>query len=314
VRILFCSETFPLARPTIERRLPYDEFRVCRQPEIRDAARHADVIIPLMSRIDADTIHTGSFKLIQQFGAGVEGVDLEAAHARGVWVANTPSADTGNADSVAEHAVMLMLAVLRRLPEAERNLRARRLGAPLGLALAGRTVCICGLGAIGQALARRLRPFDVRLIAVVRALDVARASSLGLAAQYALDDRLRAFADTDVLALALPLTATTRGVIDAAALAALRPSASIVNVARGPLVDYRALFDALASGRLSGAGLDVFWDEPIDPADPLLDLPNVVATPHIAGVTDASYAGIAEAVVANIERARHGEPPLHRVV
>lgn len=314
MRILFCGNTFVLARSMIAARLPRDEAVVCAQEDVKRAAGdRVDVLIPLMSRIGRDVIAATQARLIQQFGAGVEGVDLDAARARGLFVANTPSAATGNADSVAEHAVMLMLAVLRRLPVAQAALRARQLGAPLGLALGGRTVCICGLGAIGRALARRLRGFDVRLIAIARRSDPAAAEALGLSAIYTFEDRMRAFAETDVLALAMPVTTDTRGVVDATAIARLRPDACIVNVARGPLVDYDALVDALRSGRLAGAGLDVFWDEPIDPADPLLALDNVVATPHVAGVTDRSYAGIVNAVVENIERARRGEPPLHRV-
>jgi len=313
MRILFCGDTFPLARPMIEARLSDDAFAVCRQSEVPEAVRHADVVIPLMSRLDAAAIGAGSMRLIQQFGAGVEGIDLEAARARGVWVANTPSEDTGNADSVAEHAVMLMLAVLRRLPEAQQSIRTGRLGAPLGMALGGRTVCIWGLGAIGRALARRLRGFDVRLVAIVRRVDAVRAAALGLAAEFPTEDRCRALGEADVLALTLPLTPDTRGIVDARALASLRHGACLVNVARGPLVVYDALAGALRSGRLAGAGLDVFWDEPIDPADALLALPNVVATPHVAGVTDRSYAGITDAVVANIERARRGEAPLYRV-
>jgi phosphoglycerate dehydrogenase-like enzyme len=313
VRILFCGDTFPLAPTMIAARLPADEIAVCAPADVPGAARTADVVVPLMSRIDAATIAAARMRLIQQFGAGIEGVDLEAARARGMWVANTPSADTGNADSVAEHAVMLMLTVLRRLPVCQESLRNRRLGAPLGFALGGRTVCIVGLGAIGRALARRLGGFGVRLIGVTRLLDQATIGALGLDAAFAFEDRLRAFAETDVLALALPVTAATRGMIDEEAVARLRDHACIVNVARGPLIDYGALRAALESGKLLGAGLDVFWDEPIDPADPLLALSNVVATPHVAGVTDRSYAGIVDAVVTNIERARRGEPPLHRI-
>ena len=111
--------------------------------------------------------------------------------------------------------------------------------------------------------------------------------------------------------LCLPLNSNTRSVIDAAALAAVPAGAYIVNVARCALIDYAALVGALANGRLAGAALDVFWDEPINPNDPLLTLPNVIATPHIAGVTDRSYAGIANVVAANIGRLRRGETPLH---
>jgi len=123
---------------------------------------------------------------------------------------------------------------------------------------------------------------------------------------------MKAFAAADVLVLCLPVTSETRGLIDAAALSMLPAEACVVNVARGGLVEYQALFEALSSGRLRGAGLDVFWQEPIAPDDPLLALPNVVATAHVAGVTDRSYAGITDAVVDNIERLRRGEPPAHR--
>lgn len=313
MKILFCGDTFPLARPMIEARLPGDEIVVCEPAAVREAARGMDVVVPLMSRVDAAAIAGAGVRLIQQFGAGVEGVDLDAARAAGTWVANTPSAATGNADSVAEHAIMLMLAVLRRLPVCQESLRAGVLGAPLGFALQGRTVCIVGLGAIGRALARRLQGFGVRLIGVTRRVDPATSRALGLAEAFTFEERLRAFAETDVLALAVPVTGETRGIVDGEAIARLRPDACVVNVARGPLVDYGALLTALESGKLIGAGLDVFWDEPIDPADPILALPNVVATPHVAGVTERSYAGIVDAVVTNIERARRGEPPLHRV-
>jgi phosphoglycerate dehydrogenase-like enzyme len=213
---------------------------------------------------------------------------------------------------VAEHALLLMLAVLRQLPAAQANVRAGVLGAPLGVALTGRTVCIVGLGAVGRALAVRLAPFGVRLIGVTRRPDPSRTAAAGLAACYGFDERLNAFAAADVLVLCLPVTMETRGMIDAAAFAALPDAACLVNVARGGLVDYAAAFDALSRGRLRGAGLDVFWQEPIAPDDPLLALPNVIATAHVGGVTDRSYAGIIEAVADNIERLRRGEPPAHR--
>jgi phosphoglycerate dehydrogenase-like enzyme len=312
MRILFCGETFPMARVMTEARLPSDDIIVCRQDAIRQALDGVDVLVPLMARIDRPLIEAGRYRLIQQFGTGLEGVDLEAARARGIWVANAAASAAANADSVAEHAVMLMLAVLRQLPAAQANVRAGVLGAPLGTALTGRTVCIVGLGAVGRALAARLAPFGVRLIGVTRRPDQRRAADAGLVACYGFDERMTAFAAADVLVLCLPVTAETRGMIDAAAFSALPDDACLVNVARGGLVEYAAAFDALSSGRLRGAGLDVFWQEPIAPDDPLLALPNVIATAHVAGVTDRSYAGIVDAVVDNIERLRRGEPPAHR--
>ncbi len=318
MRILFCSEAFPAARQLLQERLPADEVCACPAEAVLAAVREADVVIPTMTRIDARVMDAGRFRLIQQCGVGLEGVDLAAARARGIWVANVPSEQSGNAASVAEHALLLILALLRRFPETQENIRRGVLGAPLGLALEGRTVCLVGLGGVGRALARRLQPFGVRLLGVGRrALPAAEREALcvalGLAHYYPVAALHTALAEADIVVLCVPLTDETRGLIDAAALACMRPSAYLINVARGPLIDYTALREALAMGRLAGVGLDVFWTEPIPPDDPLLQYP-VIATPHVAGVTDRAYAGIAAAVAANVERLRRGQPPLHRVV
>lgn len=311
VRVLFCGETFPAARPLLQARLPHDAILACPVDRVPEALDGVDVLIPLMARIDASLMDSGRFRLIQQWGAGIEGVDLAAAAARGIWVANVPSAHTGNADSVAEHAVLLMLALLRQLPAAQVAVRAGLLGTPMGRSLDGRTVCLFGLGAIARALARRLQGWDVRLLGIGR--QSTPPAEPPLAGYFPFAKRHAAFAATDILVLCLPVTPETRGVIDAAALAALPRGAYLVNVARGPLVDYAALRAALEQGHLGGAALDVFWQEPMPPDDPLLALPNVVATPHVAGVTERSYQGIAETVATNIERLRRGEPPLYRL-
>jgi phosphoglycerate dehydrogenase-like enzyme len=208
----------------------------------------------------------------------------------------------------------LILALLRRLPEALANARSGVLGTPVGLMLAGRTVCLYGLGATALSLARRLQPFGVRLLGITRDPDASKVAAFSLDRCYASDQRDDCLSQTDVLVLCSRLCAETRGMIDAPALAALRPGAVLVNAARGALVDYAALYDALSSRRLAGAALDVFWQEPIAPDDRLLTLPNIIATPHVAGVTDRSYAAIADVFVANIERLRCGEPPADRAV
>src|SRR5665213_3892706 len=203
MRILFCGDTFPLARTMLDARLPADDLVVCRQDAIRQSLDGVDVLVPLMCRIDRQLIDAGRFKLIQQFGTGLEGVDLEAARSRGVWVANAAASADANAESVAEHALLLMLAVLRQWPTAQANVRAGILGAPLGLALTGRTVCIAGLGAVGRALAARLAPFGARLIGLTRRPDASRTAAAGLAVCYGFDARMQAFAAADVLALCL---------------------------------------------------------------------------------------------------------------
>lgn len=315
MRILFCGDTFPAASRYLSQKIDpsRDEIVCCPQDGIVPMLEGVDVVIPLMCPIDAAVMDAGRFRLIQQWGAGLDGVDLAAARARGIMVANVPA--TGrNADSVAEHVIMLTIALLRDLPAAQANVRAGRLGAPLGRMLASRTVCLYGLGAIARALARRFRPFDVRLIGITRNPDSVIAGELGLDACYATRERESGLADTDVLILCSRLSGETRGAIDARALGALRRGAYLVNAARGPLVDYAALYAALESGHLAGAALDVYWTEPISPSDPLLALPHVIATPHVAGVTDRSYAEIADAVAANLERLRRQDAPLNLAI
>lgn len=314
MRILFCGDTFPAARKYLAQRLEpsSDELVVCHEDRIAGALDGVNVVIPLMCRIDSALMEAGSFQLIQQWGAGIEGVDLRAAQLRGIRVANVPAIGD-NADSVAEHAILLTLALLREFPAALANVKARRLGAPLGHMLASRTVCLFGLGATARALAIRLRAFNARLVGITRDPSDPKVAQFNLDACYSTDDRDTCLAQTDVLILCSRLSEVTRGLIDAKALRALRPGAYLVNAARGALVDYAALCSALTSGHLAGAGLDVYWKEPIAPDDPLLGLPNVIATPHVAGVTDQSYEEIADAVVSNIERFRRGETPLNCV-
>jgi phosphoglycerate dehydrogenase-like enzyme len=316
MKILFCGETFPAAPRLLEQFLPVsgiDEIAVSPSAALPTALDGVDVVVPLMSRVDAALMDAGRFRLVQQWGAGLDGVDLDAARSRGIWVANVP-ASGGNADSVAEHTILLILATLRQLTSAQANLRRGVLGAPLGTMLAGRTVTLFGLGAIARALVRRLRAFGVHLVGITRDPAAPKVRELALDAAYSLQDRDTALAQTDILVLCLPLSEETRGVIGDDAFAALPPGAFLVNPARGALVDYDALYTTLTQGRLGGVGLDVYWQEPIAPDDPLLAFPNVIATPHIAGITDRSYDEIAKVVVENIERLRRGQPPLHRAI
>ena len=316
MRILFCGETFPAASGMLRQRLEAggaDEIVVSPSAAIQAALDGVEMVVPLMSRIDAALMDAGRFRLIQQWGTGLDGVDLEAARSRGIWVANVP-ASGGNADSVAEHTILLILASLRHVPTARANLQRGVLGAPLGTMLAGRTVTLYGLGAIAKALVRKLRAFDARLVGITRDPAAPKVREMGLDAVYSTADRAKGLAQTDILVVCLSLSEETRGAIDGDALAALPPGAFLINPARGALVNYDALYAAVAGGRLGGVGLDVYWEEPIAPDDPLLRFPNVIATPHIAGVTDRSYEEIADAVVENVERLRRGEPPLNRNV
>jgi phosphoglycerate dehydrogenase-like enzyme len=316
MRILFCGNTFPEAPEYLRERLPTqtdDEIIVCPEANIIPHLSGVDVVIPKMQRIGQPEIEAGQFRLVQQWGAGLEGVDLDSARSKGVFVANVP-ATGGNAESVAEHAMLLILSLLRNLPKAQANVRAGVLGAPLGKILAGRTVCLYGLGAIALPLARRLQSFQVKLIGITRDLRSAKIADFGLSECFSVEERERAFAATDILVLCMRYSDEMRGMLGAKELAHLKRGAYVVNVARGGVINGEALYSQLHLGHLAGAGLDVFWQEPLPTDDPILTVPNVIATPHVGGVTEASFSMIAEVVAANIERIRCGEPPLHRVV
>ena len=309
VKILFCAEGYSEARDRLAPLLPADEIAWCAPGDVGASLSGVSVVIPYLAPIDAETIARGEFGLVQQFGVGLETVDVDAATRAAVWVARVPSGGVGNAESVAEHAVLLMLAVARRWPK---GARIERMGEPAGVALFGKTACIVGLGDVGSALARRLAAFGMRLVAVRRRAMPHGDPGLGVSRVYGPDDLRIAVRDADFVVLCVKHDARSERLIDAQVLAAFRRGAILVNVARGGLVDPDALAEALASGRIGGAGLDVFWTEPPDLAHPLFRQ-NVIATPHVAGVTDASYEGIARVVADNVERYRRGEAPLYAV-
>ena len=170
---------------------------------------------------------------------------------------------------------------------------------PIGIELAGKTLGVVGMGRSGTAVAERARGLGMTVIDIGRGATAAERSAF--------------FAASDAITIHCPLTPETRGMLDAAAFAAMRPGAMVVNVARGGVIDRAALLAALASDRLGGVGLDVHWDEPADPADPLYADPRVVALPHIGGSSVESFARIADVVVDNVRRLVAGEPLRHQV-
>jgi phosphoglycerate dehydrogenase-like enzyme len=308
MRILIASTAFPEGADVLRVRLPDDEIVVADG----DADGEFDVIVPLMRRIDEAMIDRHQPRLIQQFGVGLEGVDRRAAALRGIPVNNVPAADSGNADGVGEVAVLHLLALTRRYHEGQVALRERRLGEPTGTGLTGARVVVLGLGAVGCAVAARLQGFGAELIGVgTRGADDAQRArqQLGLAEYRPVAQLTQACEGALALIACCVLNDQTRGLVGREVLDVLGGGgpAYVVNVARGPVLDYDALAQALNTGTITGAGLDVYWDEPIDPDDPIL-AHNIVATPHIGGVTTRAYQAMGEAVAANIERLRRGEP------
>jgi phosphoglycerate dehydrogenase-like enzyme len=316
MRILFCGKEFPGARVALRQCLsPADELLSCAAHEVLDAVQDVQVLIPAMTRVDAKILEAPDLRLVQQFATGVEGIDLVAAQERGIPVANIPAANTGNAQAVGEIVVLHLLALLRRLREAGEAVRRGELGIPVGRGLAGKRVVVLGLGAVAVEVLRRLRPFDADLVCVSRRspeLASPLLAELGVDSYYQLCDLNAALRDADALVICLRHGSDTTGLIGARELGHLSPNCVVVNVARGAIVDYAALRAGLDSGHIAGAGLDVYWNEPASPDDPLFDL-NVSLTPHIGAVTEESYAKMAAVAAENIERIRDGRPILHRV-
>jgi len=260
------------------------------------------IVIRSATKLDASLIERAQrLKVIGRAGVGVDNVDVEAATRRGIVVANAPESTV---ISAAEHTIGLLLALSRHIPQAHAALKAGRWERSRygGLELAGKTLGVLGFGRIGQQVARRALGLEMRVVAHDPFVARERFRELGV---ERLETRDEVLAAADFLTLHLSLTAETRGSIDAVAFGKLRDGARIVNAARGELVDEAALLDALREGQVAAAALDVFGSEPY--SGPLLELDNVVVTPHLAASTEEAQdrAGVivAEQVAAALEGA-----------
>ena len=294
----------------IKSELPQHRFEATGRFQV-DHLKGVDVLIPTMSPVTEELLETSDrLRLIQQCGSGLEGVDFEAARHRGIWVANVPADISGNADSVAEMGIYMMIGLSRDIRGMARSLRNRKMGEPQGRALLGQTVGLVGLGGIGKALIKRLRAFDVKLIGIKRDHIQKAKKELDLEWVGGPDDIDTLLQRSDVVVLCLPYTPENRHLINRHSIACMKPNAFLINLSRGGLVDRNALKEALASGKIAGAGLDVFWEEPPDPDDPIFNH-NVLATPHVAGSTDVSLKGIVTVVAENIRRLEKNRKPLY---
>jgi phosphoglycerate dehydrogenase-like enzyme len=290
--------------------LPQHHFKATGRFSI-DTLKDFDILIPTMSLVSRELLETGNkLRLIQQCGAGLETVDIEAARKFNIQVANVPTDISGNADSVAELGIYMMIGLSRDVRKMSKSLTEQRMGQPQGKALKGRTVGLIGLGGIGAALAKRLKAFDVHLIGIKRSNHKEAMETLGMDWVGGIEDLKQLLSRSDFVMLCLPLTSESRGLMDHRAFSFMKKDAFLINLSRGGIVDRDALEDALASGKIAGAGLDVFWEEPPDPNDPIFTY-NVMATPHIAGSTDVSLTGIVMVVAENIRRLEKNLKPLY---
>ena len=285
-------------------------FQVHSREELAARIHEADVVSVSMMWQNDLLDRAPRLRFIQSISAGVDQYDQARLAARGVRLA---SAAGVNAGAVAEHAMALILALARRLPEARDN-QARQVwrGMISDLAtredeLAGKTLLIVGLGRIGGRLARLARAFDLRVIATRRHPEAGAGAAEAVHPMTALPALLP---EADIVALTCPLTPATERLIDAPALARMRPGAHLVNVARGRCVDEPALIAALRDGRLAAAALDCAAEEPLAAASPLWSLPNVLITPHTAGETRRYEDNVIDILLENLERLWRGEGAL----
>jgi phosphoglycerate dehydrogenase-like enzyme len=235
MRIYFCREGLSYIMNVLQGELPNDEVLSCAPEKVSEAAQEADVLIPTVSRIGEDALRSPRLKLVQQYGAGLDTVDIPAASRHGVYVANVPTAGTGNAESCAELSLLFMLTLARQYPRAQENLQQRKLGAPLGMALKGRTAAIIGFGGIGQELAKRLAGLEMKVLAVSRRGPKTEEVPVDFHGTQA--NLPTVLQQADFVIVAPPLNDETRGLIGHAEFACMKPTAFIINVARGPVLD-----------------------------------------------------------------------------
>ncbi|MDX6732734.1 MAG: hypothetical protein QOC54_2682 [Baekduia sp.] len=270
---------------------------------LRELVARADGWIAGLETIDRSVLESADrLKVIARYGVGVDNVDLAAAAERGIVVTNTPGA---NAGAVAELVVGLMLALARRIPQADRAVRQGTWGRMDGVALEGKVVGLLGFGAIGREVARRVAAMGCTVVTHDPA-PAAPAAAADLGVRFAGRDEV--IATSDFLSLHMPVLPDTRGSVDAAFLAAMKPGAFLVNAARGELVDEAALVEALGSGQLAGAALDALAEEPPPPGFALGALDNVILTPHVGAHTDHAVSSMGRAAMANCLAVLRGEP------
>jgi len=266
-----------------------------------------DGYIAGLDAIDANALKTADrLKVICRYGVGVDNVDLNIARAKGIIVTNTPGA---NSVSVAELALGLILALARQIPEAVDAVHQGKWPRYSGISLEGKSIGILGLGAIGKQLARRLKGFDCNILA----FDPYADAGFTKENQVVLTSMEGVIEKSDFLSLHLPLLPETRGLVNETFLKRMKKGSFLINTSRGEVVDEDALLAALQSGQLKGAGLDAFVVEPPDPKNPLLNLPQVIATPHLGAQTDGATSNMGWFAMRDCLAVLKNELPTYRV-
>jgi glyoxylate reductase len=279
---------------------------------LRELADLDGLLCLLTDNIDAGLLEAAArLRVVSTMAVGYDHIDVDAATRLGILVCHTPGVLT---ETTADFAFALLMAAARRLPEAERAVRDGRWTTwhpsfLLGRDIHGATLGLVGLGQIGQAMARRARGFEMRVLYHTPSRRPELEAELGCS--YVAFDEL--LAQSDFVSIHVPLTPETRHLFDEAAFARMKPSAILINTSRGAVVDEAALLHALESHRIAGAAIDVTEVEPLPKHDPLLRLPNLLVTPHIASASEATRSRMAQMAVDNLLAGLAGKRPKHCV-
>lgn len=314
-RVLFCGPYWPASTMYTKEYLqnyPFIQVDEVGLEQVPDVIHNYHICVVKNRRLDSDIIAKATkMKIIMQYGVGLEGVDINAATERKIKVARIPGSTTGNAIACAEMAIYLTLGVLRKQKEMDTAVIQKDLGLPVGETIFGKTILILGFGAIGLEVAKRLRPFGVKILATKRnwSSDNVPCDLDGLVDKKGgPEDMYELAREADIVITCMTLNNESVGIVDHKFLSALKKGSYLINIARGGLLDYGAVINHLESGHLGGLGIDVAWTEPFDPQDPILKFPNVIITPHVAGITEYSYRTMAK-VVGDVALKLHvGEP------
>jgi phosphoglycerate dehydrogenase-like enzyme len=312
--ICFAHVAYPLAESFEKRATGLKTFQVWNRDDLNDKLGDAHVLVISGFWRNELLDRAPKLKFIQSIGAGYDQFPLDALRERGIRLANAKGV---NRNAVSEHAMAMILSLARHLHTGRDNQHAHQWrGMISDLSrredeLGGKTLLIAGLGGIGSRLASLAKAFGMHVVATKRN----PASAANVADEVYTPDKLKEILPrADFVALTCPLTPETRNMVDGEAFALMKPSAYLINVARGGCVDEPAMLAALQNGEIAGAGIDHFWDEPLPPQSPFWDMENVLITPHTAGETRRYEENLLDIMVENLERLWRGETELYNQV
>lgn len=310
MKVVFWGKEFFRLKDSLDGAFSGHDILVADPADDRGALGDAEMLVVRPVTVDDALLSRApALKLVQQWGAGAEGIDLDACSRRGIFACNVPSIGTGNAEGVAEVAFLHMLILAKRFFRAREKLLEGKVYTPPGMALWGKKVCVIGLGNVGRSITVRMKAFGMKVTGVNRTLPADHAR-WGIDTFVPLTDAEKAVKGAKFVVTALALTPETENIVGEPLFRAMDRDAFFINVARGGIVSRQALERALEEEWIAGAGLDVLWEEPHRTDDPFLAHPKVVVTPHIGGVNDASLEGVLRFIAGNAALLAEGKRPM----